>query len=152
MGLGMFQKHRREREDYALATLAEAVEAAPEDEKEATQAVLDRAKVDAEASAKADAAREDTSAVGVDVPDWEPTDEARGQEPGESPDGSEPGEPGSEGTAPTAPEESGEAAQEDVKPAGNASTAEWTEYALAHGKTEEDLQGLSRDGIRDLFA
>jgi hypothetical protein len=41
---------------------------------------------------------------------------------------------------------------EDDKPKGNASTDEWTAYALAHGKTEEDLQGLSRDDIRNLFA
>lgn len=41
---------------------------------------------------------------------------------------------------------------EDEKPQGNASKADWTDYALAHGRTEEDLAGLNRDGIRDLFA
>ncbi|UVK61345.1 hypothetical protein SEA_GINGERBUG_10 [Microbacterium phage Gingerbug] len=68
----------------------------------------------------------------------------------------------------TAPE--GDEPQEDVngaetaaqpqeealeKPAGNASTADWTAWALdprGGGKTEEDLVGLNRDAIRDLFA
>lgn len=27
----------------------------------------------------------------------------------------------------------------------------WHDYAIAHGKTEEELKDLSRDGIRDLF-
>lgn len=35
------------------------------------------------------------------------------------------------------------------KPAGNASTETWAEYAAAQGK---DVEGLSRDEIRDLFA
>lgn len=43
------------------------------------------------------------------------------------------------------------AKDEDVRPARNASTADWTAYALAHGKTEEDLAGLKRDEISELF-
>lgn len=44
----------------------------------------------------------------------------------------------------------------DEKPSGGASTEEWREYALAHGKTEEDLtdsngKPLGRNAIRDLF-
>lgn len=39
----------------------------------------------------------------------------------------------------------------DDKPAGNASTDVWHGYALAHGKTEQDLDGLGRDEIRALF-
>ena len=41
---------------------------------------------------------------------------------------------------------------EDEKPQGNASKADWVDYALAHGRSEADLKGLSRDDIRDLFA
>lgn len=40
---------------------------------------------------------------------------------------------------------------EDGRPAGNASREEWEAYALANGKTPEDLDGLGRDGIRDQF-
>lgn len=36
-------------------------------------------------------------------------------------------------------------------PGGNASRDEWETYALAHGRTAEDLDGLKRDEIRDLF-
>jgi len=41
-------------------------------------------------------------------------------------------------------------------PAGNASAEDWTAYALAHGKTEADLNGedgkpLGRDAIKALF-
>ncbi|WP_458116982.1 hypothetical protein [Arthrobacter sp. D2-10] len=39
----------------------------------------------------------------------------------------------------------------DGKPAGNASLEEWTAYALANGKTEEDLKDLKRDDVRALF-
>lgn len=39
----------------------------------------------------------------------------------------------------------------DGRPAGNASAEEWEAYALANGKTAEDLQGLGRNEIRDLF-
>lgn len=38
------------------------------------------------------------------------------------------------------------------KPAGNATEDAWREYALANGKSEEDLKGLGRNEIRDLFA
>ena len=43
------------------------------------------------------------------------------------------------------------AADADQKPAGNASQADWTKYAKAQGKTDEDLDGLGRDEIRALF-
>ncbi len=36
-------------------------------------------------------------------------------------------------------------------PAGNASRDAWEEFALANGKTEDDLMGLNRDAIRALF-
>lgn len=38
------------------------------------------------------------------------------------------------------------------KPAGNATEDAWREYALANGKSEDDLKGLGRNEIRDLFA
>lgn len=38
-----------------------------------------------------------------------------------------------------------------TKPKKSASTADWTEYALANGKTEDDLDGLKRDDIAALF-
>lgn len=37
-------------------------------------------------------------------------------------------------------------------PSGNASRDEWEAYALANGRTEEDVAELSRNEIRDLFA
>lgn len=225
MGLGMFKKHRREREAYALATLEEAVDAAATDEdREAAQAALDQAQERVEASAQADASR-DPNAEDVAVPDWEPVDEARGQEPGETPTGDEDpaaidaaeqeaqeaadgsenpegtqedpeGENGGENPAqepgvPVPADATGEsdaeteaireeAADESTptesiqeaaaeagvteepaqpepleKPAGNASTADWRAWALdprGGAKTEQDLDGLNRDGIRDLFA
>jgi hypothetical protein len=40
---------------------------------------------------------------------------------------------------------------EDGRPAGNASAEEWEAYALANGRTAEELQGLGRNEIRDLF-
>ncbi|MDQ1053177.1 hypothetical protein QE394_001105 [Arthrobacter sp. SORGH_AS 212] len=51
-------------------------------------------------------------------------------------------------------EEKAHAAQESFeadKPAGNASKEEWHAYATAQGKTEAELDGLGRDGIRELF-
>jgi len=36
-------------------------------------------------------------------------------------------------------------------PAGNASAADWEAYALSQGRTAEELDGLSRNQIRDLF-
>ena len=39
----------------------------------------------------------------------------------------------------------------DEPPAGNASLEEWHAYALAHGKTEAELEGKKRDEIRELF-
>jgi hypothetical protein len=38
------------------------------------------------------------------------------------------------------------------RPAGNASREVWVEFALAQGKTEDDLQGLKQTEIRALFA
>lgn len=37
-------------------------------------------------------------------------------------------------------------------PAGNASTEAWHEYALSQGRTPEELDGLTRDQLRELFA
>ena len=45
-----------------------------------------------------------------------------------------------------------EQGDKSTKPALNASTADWTAYALANGKTEDDLNGLKRDDIAALFA
>jgi hypothetical protein len=42
-------------------------------------------------------------------------------------------------------------APSDGRPAGNASAEEWEAYALANGRTAEELQGLGRNEIRDLF-
>ena len=36
-------------------------------------------------------------------------------------------------------------------PSGSASLVDWTEYALEQGKTPEELKGLGRDAVRDLF-
>lgn len=41
--------------------------------------------------------------------------------------------------------------QQDDKPAGNASLDDWTAYALAQGKTEDELKGLKRDDVKALF-
>ena len=40
----------------------------------------------------------------------------------------------------------------DGQPRGNASRDEWVAYALANGKTEDDLNGLKQGEIRALFA
>lgn len=40
----------------------------------------------------------------------------------------------------------------DGKPAGNASLEAWQDYAKTQGHTDDDLDGLSRDDIRALFA
>ncbi|KQR02487.1 hypothetical protein ASF72_10660 [Arthrobacter sp. Leaf141] len=40
----------------------------------------------------------------------------------------------------------------DGRPRGNASREEWVAYALANGKTEDDLTGLKQGEIRELFA
>ncbi|WP_258933205.1 hypothetical protein [Nesterenkonia pannonica] len=37
------------------------------------------------------------------------------------------------------------------QPAGNASRADWVEYALYVGATEEELEGMTRDEIRDTY-
>lgn len=41
---------------------------------------------------------------------------------------------------------------EDARPSGNASRDEWEAYALANGRTEDDVADLTRNEIRDLFA
>ena len=41
---------------------------------------------------------------------------------------------------------------EATAPAGNASRTDWEAYALTQGRSNEELAGLSRDQIRDLFA
>jgi hypothetical protein len=37
------------------------------------------------------------------------------------------------------------------KPAGNAGLEEWTAYARSQGATDADLDGLSRNDVRDLY-
>ena len=37
------------------------------------------------------------------------------------------------------------------RPSGSASLVAWTEYALDQGATPEQLKGLGRDAVRDLF-
>ena len=37
------------------------------------------------------------------------------------------------------------------KPAGNAGLDEWTVYARSQGATDDDLEGLSRNDVRDLY-
>lgn len=37
-------------------------------------------------------------------------------------------------------------------PAGNASTEAWHDYALTQGRTPKELDGLTRDQLRDLFS
>lgn len=44
-----------------------------------------------------------------------------------------------------------EGKEADGKPRGNASRDEWVAYALANGKTEDDLKGLTQTEIRALF-
>ena len=55
--------------------------------------------------------------------------------PGEAPEGSANGAPGE------APE----------VPAGNASQVAWREFALASGASEADVEGLTRDELRERF-
>ncbi|MNJ03520.1 hypothetical protein D3C73_1638720 [compost metagenome] len=56
-------------------------------------------------------------------------------------------------SAPETAKAAGEADQgeQDGKPGGNASREKWVEYALANGKTEDDLNGLKQTEIRALF-
>lgn len=39
----------------------------------------------------------------------------------------------------------------DERPSGRAGLETWTAYALAHGYSEDDLDGMGRNAIRDLF-
>lgn len=52
------------------------------------------------------------------------------------------------------PEEAPAEEQEptDGKPRGNASLEVWQDYAKSQGATDEDLDGMSRDEVRDLYA
>lgn len=50
------------------------------------------------------------------------------------------------------PEKDAGDTEPDDKPAGNASIEAWQDYALAQGKSADDLEGLTRNQIRDLFA
>lgn len=43
------------------------------------------------------------------------------------------------------------APDEDDRPAGNASTEDWQEYARTQGATDADLEGLSRNELRDKY-
>lgn len=43
-------------------------------------------------------------------------------------------------------------ASTDGRPRGNASREEWAAYALANGKTEDDINGLKQTEIRALFS
>lgn len=43
-------------------------------------------------------------------------------------------------------------ADEPKPPAKSASKGEWTEFALANGRTEEDLEGMTRDDIVAIFS
>ena len=74
-------------------------------------------------------------------------DAGTASEGGDTTHGENGAESGTEGQ-----EEGAEASTDEPLPAKSASKEAWTTYALAHGKTEEDLAGLTRDGIRDLFA
>lgn len=47
--------------------------------------------------------------------------------------------------------DAGEADGSDA-PRGNASLEAWQEYAKSKGATDEDLDGMTRDEIRDLYA
>jgi hypothetical protein len=57
-----------------------------------------------------------------------------------------PGETGDSGTEPG--EE--EIVVADDRPNPNGSTADWKAYRLAHGYAEAELEGLSRNALRDL--
>jgi hypothetical protein len=50
------------------------------------------------------------------------------------------------------PKQADPEAGENGQPRGNASREEWATYALANGKTEDDLHGLKQGEIRALFA
>ena len=39
----------------------------------------------------------------------------------------------------------------DTVPAGNASTDEWRDYAIGRGASDEDVDGLSRDELRERY-
>ena len=46
--------------------------------------------------------------------------------------------------------EEGQVVEDEDRPGGNASTDDWHAYRLAHGYSEEELDGLGRDELKDL--
>lgn len=80
----------------------------------------------------------------TDADDTTPTQPEAGADQDRPEGAAEPGEP--DGAV------DDNAADEAKKPAGNATEDAWREYALANGKSEDDLKGLGRNEIRDLFA
>lgn len=60
------------------------------------------------------------------------------------------GDAGKQDAAETAHTEQG--SFEASAPAGNASKSDWEAYALTQGRAPEELDGLTRDQIRELFA
>lgn len=57
----------------------------------------------------------------------------------------------STGDKSTGEESTGKTDAGDERPGKSGTKAAWTEYALANGKTEADLDGLKRDDIAALF-
>lgn len=154
MGLGMFQKHRREREAVIetelVQSLQESLDAAETDEERVEyQARLDRISGAVAASQEALDARKDPSAHGVEVVEWTGDNETKQVAPTAADNGGL-GNAGVDGDGTPAQEPQEPA--EDAKPLGNASTDTWRAYALTQGHSAESLDGLNRDAIRDLFA
>jgi hypothetical protein len=48
-------------------------------------------------------------------------------------------------------EDDDDAGSADKKPAGNATTEEWQDYARSQGASDEDLEGQSRDDLRKQY-
>lgn len=114
--------------------------------------------------------REETLLAGSEVPDWakdligdhvpfdddgedEPSegsesDESDSEEPSGDSEGSEaPAEP----TGDNAPGTNVREPHLVEKPAGNASIEAWQDYARSQGVSDDDLEGKSRDDLRDLY-
>jgi hypothetical protein len=51
------------------------------------------------------------------------------------------------------PDDTGSAGPADLEeqPAGNASRDDWRAYALTQGATEDEVEDLSRNDLRDLY-
>jgi hypothetical protein len=124
MGLGMFQKHRRERHAAIVADLTAAVEAAETDEdREAAQAALDAVQPRVEAAEAYLAGAESGERVGTTT-----SGDLAGGESGQG-----------------GPEKPNAGASTEV-------WRTWALDPAGGGKSEEDLKDLGRDAIRDLFA